>query len=155
MKVKEIMNQDYQGIAPSILVKDALKYIANTKEHFLIILEDNKPLGVLNNNDLIKKLAQGVTGETKINKIMRTDILTVNEDDDLEVAVDILGYMQVKQLVVTDKNNNYRGLLSIYDLATNLLTEKYALDVMLENSYLYKTNIAKSFQKIQTFVTIL
>lgn len=155
MKVKEIMNQDYQGIAPSILVKDALKYIANTKEHFLIILEDNKPLGVLNNNDLIKKLAQGVTGETKINKIMKTDILTVNEDDDLEVAVDILGYMQVKQLIVIDKNNNYRGLLSIYDLATNLLTEKYALDVMLENSYLYKTNIAKSFQKIQTFVTIL
>ena len=74
-----------------------------------------------------------------VNQIRKGKVTDAFENSSLDKIV------QIKELIVVDDNNKVKGILSLYDLARNTLTEEYALNVLTENSYDYSTE--DDFQK--------
>ena len=70
---------------------------------------------------------------------MKKYVITINKESDASIASDMMGYMQVRRLVVVDDNNKIVGVLSLTDLASNPETEELALETLVEISYNYPT----------------
>ena len=80
---------------------------------------------------------------------MKKYVISINLDEDISIASDMMGYMQVRRLVVVDNNNEVCGVLSLTDLATNTQTENLALETLIEISYNYPTKIDKAQDLLQ------
>ena len=80
---------------------------------------------------------------------MKKYVITIDENSDVSIASDMMGYMQVRRLVVVDGNNKICGVLSLSDLASNSRTEELALETLIEISYNYPTKNDKSDSILQ------
>lgn len=139
MKTYEVMNQNYVTINKNEKVIDAASKMKENDTSFLIVVENEEPIGSLSYKEIVELVSKGYSYDIPIYKIMKKYIVSVNENENLDDACDMMGYMQIKELIIVDDNNKIKGVLSLYDLARNTLTEEYALNVLTENSYDYST----------------
>ena len=139
MKVSDVMTTRVISIKKENSILDAMKTMKEKNIGFLVIEEDNEAIGVITDRDIILALAKEISSNTNITKIMKKYVITVEENCDVAEASDVMGYMQVRRLVVVNKENKIVGVLSITDLLKRPLTEELALETMIEISYDYPT----------------
>ena len=155
MKLFEAMNKNVVTIKKEATILDAMKLMREKEIGFLIIEEDKEAIGVITDRDIILSLSRELTTTTPINKIMKKYVITAKEDIEVSMATDIMGYMQVRRLVVINKENKIVGVLSVTDLLRNPLTENLALDTLIEISYNYPTKTEETDNLLQTNAFIL
>ncbi len=102
-------------------INDDIKKIANIMKKydvgFLPIIDNNKIIGTVTDRDLIVNEFNDV-----INK--HNSLITVNYNQDVYEALDIMGKNKVKRLIVT-KNNKAIGIVSLSDLVNYTTKDKF------------------------------
>ena len=115
-KVKEFIKRDPITITPDKTLKEAAKLM---KEHgigFLPVVDDTGDLiGVLSERDIAYALADGLECE-RVEKVMKTRIISVKPDDTVAYAARLLSEYGVRHLVVVDEDGKLVGVFSIKDL---------------------------------------
>ena len=149
MKVSDVMKKDIITITKDTTILQTMKIMREKNIGFLIIEENNEAIGVITDRDIVLALSKEISTNTTILKVMKKYVITINCDDDISIASDMMGYMQVRRLVVVDKNNEVCGVLSLTDLATNPQTENLALETLIEISYNFPTKIDKTQDLLQ------
>jgi CBS domain-containing protein len=139
MKVYEIMSPNVKTMGKDKTILDVMKMMKKYDLGFIVIEENKKALGVITDRDIILLLANELSSSTNICKVMKKYIITVLDTDDVSTASDLMGQMQIKRLVVVNNKREIVGILSVSDMAKNLLTEEYAFDAFVEISYDYST----------------
>lgn len=150
MKVFEVMTPIVITIKKDSTILNAMKIMKDKDVGFLIIEEDNKPIGVITDRDIVLTLAKEISPNTNISKVMKKYVITVNLNEDISNASDIMGYMQVRRLVVVNDSEDIVGILSLTDLARCPLTDEIALETMIEISYTYPTKKVENDKIYQT-----
>ena len=149
MKVSDVMKKDIITITKEATILEAIKIMKDKNIGFLIIKENNEAIGVITDRDIVLILAKEISINTSIIKVMKKYVITINLDEDITIASDMMGYMQVRRLVVVNDNNEVCGVLSLTDLATNTQTENLALETLIEISYNYPTKVDKTQDLLQ------
>ena len=107
---KEVITLDNDGT-----VTEAAKLMAADKDYegYVIILKKGQPSGIVTERDIINKvLAKGLDPtKTKISEIMSTPLITVDPDDDLLKASELMQKNNVRKLVVT-RNSIIYGIIT-------------------------------------------
>ena len=102
-------------------ISDDIKKIADIMKKydvgFLPIIDNNKIIGTVTDRDLIVNEFNDV-----INK--HNSLITVNYDQDVYEALDIMGKNKVKRLIVT-KDNKAIGIVSLSDLVNYTTKDKF------------------------------
>lgn len=102
-------------------INDDIKKIANIMKKydvgFLPIIDNNKIIGTVTDRDLIVNEFNDV-----INK--HNSLITVNYNQDVYEALDIMGKNKVKRLIVT-KDNKAIGIVSLSDLVNYTTKDKF------------------------------
>lgn len=130
------MSPHVQVLVPTSTIMDACKKMRETDCGFLVIVDQKKHIvGVITDRDIVLKLAQGYALDTTVQDVMKKNVVTINQEALPEDASDIMGNMQIKRLVVVDAQHQLVGVLSLSDLARNVLLEEYALEALTEISY--------------------
>lgn len=155
MKLFEAMNKNVITVKKEVTILDVMRLMREKEIGFLIIEEDNEAVGVITDRDIVLSLSREITVTTPINKIMKKYVITASEETELEKATDIMGYMQIRRLVVVNSENKIVGILSTTDLLSNPLTENLALDTLIEISYNFPTKCEETEGLLQTNVFIL
>lgn len=144
------MSHHVQTLVPTSTIMDACKKMRETDCGFLVIVDQQRNIvGVITDRDIVLKLAQGYSLDTALQDVMKKNVITVNQDALPEDASDVMGNMQVKRLVVVDSKHQLVGVLSLSDLARNVLLEEYALEALTEISY----DLSTSEEKATSFCT--
>jgi len=115
MKVSEIMHE-VKVISPNISLKEAANMMS--KEHIgsLVIVDKNeKIMGILTERDVLKNI--GKISE-KIEKVMSKDVVTIEEDKNIDKAVEVMNENKIKRLPVT-RNEKLVGIITVTDLLAN------------------------------------
>lgn len=103
-------------------INDDIKKIADIMKKydvgFLPIIDNNKIIGTVTDRDLIVNEFNDV-----INK--HNSLITVNYNQDVYEALDIMGKNKVKRLIVT-KDNKAIGIVSLSDLVNYTTKDKFA-----------------------------
>ena len=139
MKVLDVMKKNVIKVKKENSILEAIKIMKDKNIGFLIIEENDEAIGVITDRDIIISMAKEISVNTKVEKIMKKYVITINKESDASIASDMMGYMQVRRLVVVDDNNKIVGVLSLTDLASNPETEELALETLVEISYNYPT----------------
>lgn len=102
-------------------INDDIKKIADIMKKydvgFLPIIDNNKIIGTVTDRDLIVNEFNDV-----INK--HNSLITVNYNQDVYEALDIMGKSKVKRLIVT-KDNKAIGIVSLSDLVNYTTKDKF------------------------------
>lgn len=141
MIVRDLMTADPVSVRETTRVKEALALLDENDITALPVVSDSdRVCGVVSEADLIRDLVardprlmvpHGETyldGPRCVGDAMTTHVVTVEEETDLAVAVDLVTSTAVKSLPVVDKRGRLVGILSRRDIVGMLARS----DVLLE-----------------------
>lgn len=94
-----------------------------------IIVDENKPVGIVTERDLIKASYKrdDIDINDKISKIMSSPICAINENADAETAIRIMIEKGYRQLGVTNDNGTLVAICSMSELISNISEAKQLL----------------------------
>ncbi|MFW5991955.1 MAG: CBS domain-containing protein [Halanaerobiaceae bacterium] len=119
MKVKDIMTSNVTTVTPDSTVKDAAAVMKDLNVGAVPVVDQGKPVGIVTDRDIaLRSIASGGDGNTPVNQVMSTDLVSGSPDmTDMEAA-QLMAEKQVRRLPIVEKNNLV-GILALGDLAVN------------------------------------
>lgn len=131
--VKDIMQKNVITIQEDKSALDAAKLIAEKDISFLVIVKDEKPIGVITERDFVRK----ITAEDKsaaqipLSEIMSYKFRWVEPSTDIEDAVQKMLNHNIRRLIVLE-NEKLAGVITQTDLA-DFLRSKLLIEGTVKN----------------------
>ena len=124
-------------IDPGTSVYDALRVMAETNVGALIVLENDKLVGIVSERDYARKvILQGrSSASTLVQDIMSTRVLCARPDQTVEDCMSMMTTKAVRHLPVLE-NKSVVGIVSIGDLVKAIIGEQQFMIEQLE-SYIH------------------
>ena len=138
-QVRDIMQKNVITIQEEKSALDAAKLISEKDISFLVIIKDEKPIGVITEKDFVKKLAaeDKKASEIPLSKIMSYKFRWVEPSTDIEDAVQKMLNHNIRRLIVLE-NEKLVGVITQSDLAdflrSNLLIEGTVKNIDSDNA---------------------
>ncbi|ACB10006.1 MULTISPECIES: CBS and ACT domain-containing protein [Thermotoga] len=127
MLVKDFMTRNPITIAPETSFSEALKLMKQNKIKRLIVMKDEKIVGIVTEKDLLYASPSKATtlniwelhyllSKLKIEEIMTKDVVTVNENTPIEDAARIMEEKDISGLPVVDDAGHLVGIITQTDI---------------------------------------
>ena len=118
--VKDYMIKKINTVTFDATVRDGAKVMAadETAEGYAIVLKEGRPVGIITERDIVNRdLAKDLDpSKIKVSKIMSAPLISVDPDDDLLKASELMQKHKVRKLVVMRGEIAY-GILTADDIA--------------------------------------
>ena len=141
--IETLMTQGVFRVAQDARLSDAL---AIMKEHYcscIIVTNDDKPLGIIKERDIVRMVADWGTGADLLLKgvteAMASPVITVNENDDLLSALVISRAQRIRHLPVVDAEGSVTGMVTHSDLIKVYLQTFEKQREIIDNSIAERT----------------
>jgi CBS domain-containing protein len=120
MQVKEIMCKKAEFLPPTASLKEAAKLMKSNDYGFIPIGESDRLVGAVTDRDIvIRAIAEGKDiNQVTLGEIMSKGIQYCFEDEDLKTVAQKMEKLQVRRLVVLNKDKRMIGIISLGDIAT-------------------------------------
>ena len=120
MKVKELLDQkghDVHSVLPDTTVFDALQMMAAKEIGAVIVLEEEKMVGILSERDYARKviLKGKASKETLVRDIMSSKVIHTNPDAKVEKCLGLMSKHHFRHLPVLEEDRLV-GIISIEDV---------------------------------------
>ena len=103
-QVKKYMTKEVTTIDYDATVADAAKIMTVDKDYkgYVIVLHKGKPKGIVTERDLVNKVIVGGLDPAKtiVSEVMSTPLITVDPEDDLLKASQVMKEQNVRKLIV-------------------------------------------------------
>ncbi|CAN7552552.1 CBS domain-containing protein [Acidovorax sp. NB1] len=121
-------------IAPTALVFDALKLMADKGIGALLVTEGEAIVGIFTERDYARKIAlMGRTSSvTQVRDVMTSAVRFVRPDQTSEQCMQIMSTGRMRHLPVVDANDKLVGMISIGDLVKDIISEQKFIIEQLE-----------------------
>ena len=131
--LKSKPNQAIFAIGPRASVYDALQLAADKGVGALLVMEDERVIGIVTERDYARKvaLAERSLLNTKINEIMTREVISVGPRDSVQYCMELMTERRLRHLPVLAEGELI-GLLSIGDLVKETIAEQADLIRQLE-----------------------
>jgi len=118
LKVEDVMVTDVISISARASVKKAAEIMNKYEIGSLLVVENNRAIGIITERDLLKRVVAKALNpaKTRVKEIMSKPLIVAEPDMDLEEAVKLMFEMKIKKLPVV-KDGKLVGLVSLTDVA--------------------------------------
>jgi CBS domain-containing protein len=111
MKVSQIMRKA-MVIDDTIKVKDAAMMMSKSNTGSLIVIKNNKVMGIITERDILKNISEL---KSKVSKVMTKKVVTINPDAEIDEAKNIMLTNKIKKIPVVDEKKLV-GIVTITDI---------------------------------------
>ncbi len=120
--ILQLKGGDVWTTTPDTSVYDALLVMADKDIGALLVMENDKMVGILSERDYARKvILQGrASKSTKVSEIMTRDVLTIHPDQTVEEAMEIMSRKHIRHLPVVEEKRVI-GVISIMDTNRNII----------------------------------
>ena len=131
VRVKAAMNRKMITLDKGFSIKSAIKLMVKKNIGSVVVTADSNPVGILTERDILKSIAyRRVRPEiTKIEDIMSTPILSVEEDATLGDAAQMMIKKNIRRVLVK-RDDKYVGIITQRDLQKLMTDTIRALLIM-------------------------
>jgi|YelNatPaOPRAMG01_1025707.scaffolds.fasta_scaffold28355_2 CBS domain-containing protein len=115
--VKDVMNKNVVVAKPIVTLREAAKVMGEMNMGSLVIMEEDKIVGIVTSTDILKAIGEGKDPDkVTIAEIATKNVITIQADEPLEKAVDIMVKNKIKKLPVL-MNEKLVGIITVSDIA--------------------------------------
>ncbi len=124
MRVKKLLDfkgHDVYSISPDATVYDALHLMAEKEIGALVVLEDEKMVGIISERDYSRKviLKGRASKETLVREIMTSDVSYIRPDQKVEKCLSLMTKKRFRHMPVLE-GDKVVGMLSIGDVRSKI-----------------------------------
>ena len=132
-QVRDIMSRKVVTIEHTKTAKDAAFLLTEKDISFLVVIEKSKPIGIITERDLVRKVlaANNTSTNIPLSEVMSYKFRWVEPNTTIEDAVQKMLNNNIRRLVVLE-NNNLAGVITETDL-TSYLRSKILIDSTIKN----------------------
>ena len=128
--IETILNQksgEIWSVSPDATVYDAVKEMADKNVGALVVMEDEKLVGIISERDYTRKvmLRGKRSRETSVREIMSTDLKTVEPKEGVDDCLRFMTEKRVRHLPVVFEGKLH-GVISIGDLVKHVISVQNA-----------------------------
>lgn len=118
--VKDVMIKEVLKIDLEKTAKNAGEIMRRTRRDSLVVTKSGKPVGIVTDTDLIKKVVARnlLPAKIKIKGIMSSPLVVIAKENSILDATRKMKRNNIKRLIVTD-DGKLVGILSLSDIARN------------------------------------
>jgi CBS domain-containing protein len=112
-KIKDIMCKNVVTAKENMTILEAVKLLDERHVGSMVIVDDeNRCIGIFTERDAIRVVAQKLSLDESLSKVMSTHVATIGFEASFDDAKDILLSHKIRHLPVTDKEGKLIGLFS-------------------------------------------
>ena len=120
LTIEDVMTKSVLSVDASLTINEASKLMEDAKVGAIIVIENNIPIGIVTDRDFaVKVAAHAYNITTPIKQIMSSPLLSVNADESVRTAAELMHEYGVRKLPVI-KNEQVVGMITATDIV-NLL----------------------------------
>ncbi len=125
---------DVHSVSPETSVFDALQRMADANVGALIVMQDNKLVGIVSERDYARKivLKGRASPDTPVSAIMSTSVICATPEQTVGECMGMMTSKAVRHLPVLD-HKAVIGIVSIGDLVKEIIGEQQFVIEQLEN----------------------
>ncbi len=114
--VKDVMRKNVISIDSSMTVKDAAIMMADTNVGCVVITRGNAPIGIITERDFVKRIVSEERDlSTPLADVMSFPLITVNSDDTVWEAAEIMKRNKIHKVPVEDQGKLV-GIITATDI---------------------------------------
>ena len=137
MKVADILKSKgnfVYSLATNASVYDALKMMAEKNVGALMVIEEEKLVGIFSERDYARKIIlQGkASHDTQVIEIMTKTVITVGAEDSIEQCMELMSKNKIRHLPVVN-NDKVAGIISIGDVVMSIIQSQKETITHLQN----------------------
>lgn len=119
--VARVMSPDVDTVAPDTLVEEAAERMLAEDNGSVVVAEDDQLVGILTTTDFVRIVAERKPkDETPVSAYMSTDVVTVDPQDSINDAADVMLENGFHHLPVVADEEGVVGIVTTTDLAAYL-----------------------------------
>ena len=113
------------SVAPDNSVLDAIKIMADKAIGSLVVLQDDKLMGIMSERDYARKvIIKGRSSEsTQVAEIMTPDVVTTSSSQTVNECMNLMTERKIRHLPVVE-DNQVIGMISIGDLVEAIISDQ-------------------------------
>lgn len=118
-------DQQLYNVTPSTTVLEALKLMAAKEIGALVVVENDKLVGILSERDYARKVAlmERSSRTTEVREIMTNKVMCVSPSESIEYCMTTMTEHRLRHLPVLEEGKLI-GLISIGDLVKNIISNQ-------------------------------
>lgn len=128
-KVLESKTKPFNTITPEALVIDALNQMNAVNLSYLVVMDDEKYMGVFSERDYSRNviLKGRASNATKVKDVMTVDLPIVALDDTVEHCMHLMNSFKTRYLLAYDEEEIFVGVVTIHDLLRQVINNREAV----------------------------
>ncbi len=120
--IGDVMTKSVISIDAALTVNETAKMMEDAKVGAVIVMEDNVPIGIVTDRDFSVKVAAHAYQITEpIKQIMSSPLFSINSDESVRIAADLMHERKIRKLPVMD-DGNIVGIITATDIVNLLAT---------------------------------
>lgn len=120
MTIGDVMTKSVISADTSLTINEAAKMMEDTKVGAVIVMENNSPVGIVTDRDFaIKVVAHAYPITSSVKQIMSSPLFSVNLDESVRTAADLMYGRKIMKLPVID-GENVVGIITARDIVSLL-----------------------------------
>ncbi len=131
--LRDIAEKKNLSIRGDASLRDLIKLMSNNHKGVVIVLENNKPIGILTERDVVRILHEGIDLDDRADRNSKKAIVSTLGDRTVGYAVNLSIENNIRRVVVTDINKNFIGLVTQQDLLQYVEEDFYRLPLKIKH----------------------
>lgn len=119
MKLHDVMSRDVKTVEAQATIAEAARIMKKENVGLLPVMGPlGTAIGVITDRDIaLRTVADGLPSNAQVREAMSPMVYSVQDDQDLQAAIDLMNGKKVERVLVTDRFGTLVGVLSINDAA--------------------------------------
>lgn len=145
VKVKEIMKKYVITVDPEATMADVSRIMTNNRVGSLVIIEGNKPVGIVTDSDIVSVIAEGKSPKkVKVRDLERKKFITASPEDTMLHVIKLMVKNGIKRVPIIE-NGKLEGIVSDKEI---LLVSPELIEVLSEKLKVRVGMVARPRQTI-------